>query len=133
MKTEYLPFTEEMIPEAGKLLAERHQRNRKDLSLLPVRFEDSQIAVKAVEALWRNKLKSGYAAFRDRSMVAYLIGETSANPWGRGGYVYLPGYAKAPAENPRIIQDLYTLLGDGWVKKGCFDHYLYISAADKDV
>ena len=133
MKTEYLPFTQEMIPEAGKLLAERHRRNRKDLSLLPMRFEDPQVATKAVDVLWQKKLRSGYAAFRSGNMVAYLISETSTDPWGRAGYVYLPGYANAQDGSPKIIQDLYALLGDDWVKKGCFDHYLYISAADKDV
>lgn len=51
MKTEYLSFTEDMIPDAGKLLADRHARNRKVIPLLPVRFEDQQIATKAVEAL----------------------------------------------------------------------------------
>lgn len=63
MKTEYLSFTEDMIPDAGKLLADRHARNRKVIPLLPVRFEDQQIATKAVEALWQKKLKSGYSAF----------------------------------------------------------------------
>jgi GNAT superfamily N-acetyltransferase len=133
MKTEYLPFTEEMIPDAGKLLAQRHACNQKRLRLLPARFEEPQVALKAVEALWEEKHKNGYAAFRDGKMVAYLFGETITHPWGRAGYVYLPGYARAEDESPAVIQDLYSLLGDDWVKKGCFDHYLYISAADEDV
>ena len=53
--------------------------------------------------------------------------------WGRCGYVYLPGYAVANGESPALIQDLYVLLGDEWLKKGCFNHYLYISAADEQV
>jgi GNAT superfamily N-acetyltransferase len=133
MKTEYLLFNEQMIPEAGKLLADRHTRNRKTLPLLPTRFEDSQIAAKAIDALWQKKLKNGYAAFRNGKMIAYLIGETTTLPWGRSGYVYLPGYALAENENPAIMQDLYAMLGDDWVKTGHFNHYLYISAADKDV
>ena len=133
MKTEYLPFTEEMIPEAGRLLAQRHASNRTNLPLLPVRFEDPQIAAKAVEALWQRKLKDGYAARRDGKLIAYLLGELASQDWGRCGYVYLPGYALAEDENTAILQDLYALLGDDWVKKGCFSHYLYISAADADV
>ena len=126
----YLPFTESMLTDAGRLLAQRHARNRKSLPLLPQRFEDPQVAVKAVQVLWQKQLKAGFAAFRDGKMVAYLIGENTTHPWGRCGYVYLPGYALAEDENPVIIQDLYALLGDGWVKRGCFNHYLYISAAD---
>jgi hypothetical protein len=65
MKAEIKPFTEEMIPEAGSLLAERHKRNRTKLPLLPARFEDSAVSTKAVETLWQKKFKNGYAAFRD--------------------------------------------------------------------
>jgi GNAT superfamily N-acetyltransferase len=133
MKMEILPFTGEMIPEAGKLLAQRHKCTRERLPLLPARFEDTQIATKAVEVLWQEKHKSGFATFRDGRMVAYLIGETSTNPWGRSGYVYLPGYAFAEDESPVLIQDLYSLLGEDWVRKGYFNHYLYISAADEAV
>src|SRR5215208_5790434 len=133
MKTEYLPFTTDMIPEAGRLLAERHQRNRVQIPELPFRFEDPQVACKALEALWKEKLKNGFAAFRNGKMVGYLIGEMTTNPWGRSGTVYLPGYALAEGEGLRVLRDLYTLLGEGWVKKGNFNHYLYISAADPDV
>jgi len=133
MKTEYLPFTTDMIPEAGRLLAERHQRNRVQIPELPFRFEDPQVACKALEALWKEKLKNGFAAFRNGKMVGYLIGEMTTNPWGRSGTVYLPGYALAEGEGLRVLQDLYALLGEEWVKKGNFNHYLYISAADPDV
>ena len=128
-----LPFTENMIPDAAKLLADRHMRNIKDLPLLPQRFRDVQVASKAIETLWGKKLKSGYAAYRDSDMVAYLIGETNTQAWGRSGYVYLPGYALADGESPSVMQDLYTALGDDWVKTGHFNHYLYISVADKNI
>jgi len=131
MKTELLPFAEEMVPHAGKLLADRHKRNRQNLPLLPARFENLEVATKAVDALWQKKLKNGYAAFRDGKMIAYLIGETTTQDWGRSGYVYLPGYALAENENPSVMQDLYTLLGDAWVITGHFNHYLYVSVADK--
>lgn len=130
MNIEFLPFANEMISQAGKLLAERHKHNRASLPLLPEKFEDPQIASKAVGALWKEKHKNGYAAFCNGSMVAYLIGETTTNPWGRSGYVYLPGYAVAGSENVALLQDLYALLGEDWVRKGFFHHYLYISAAD---
>ncbi len=130
MKNEYLPFTNEMIPEAGTLLSAQHARNRQTLPLLPARFEDPQIATQAVDTLWQKKLKNGFAAFRNGKMTAYMIGENMTHSWGRSGYVYLPGYALAEDESPATLQDLYTLLGDDWVKKGCFNHYLYISAAD---
>lgn len=122
-----------MLPEAGKLLAKRHKLNRAALPLLPAHFEDEQFATKAIDALWQKKLKNGHVAFRNGNMVAYLLGDYSVQPWGRCGYVYLPGYALAENESIETLQDLYTLLGDDWVKKGCFSHSLYISTADTHI
>lgn len=133
MKTEYLPFSGEMLYEAGVLLAKRHARNRRTLALLPARFEDPEVAAKAIEELWQSKYKNGYAAFRNGTMVAYLIGDFENMPWARSGYVYLHGYALAEGESAAIVQDLYALLGEDWVKRGIFSHNLYISAADRDV
>jgi GNAT superfamily N-acetyltransferase len=133
MKTEIVPFTDEMIPMAAELLSQRQKKNRQQSFLLPERFEDPQVAGQAVEALWQGKRKCGYAAFCNGTMAAYLIGETTTNSWGRAGYVYLPGYAIAAGESPRLLQDLYAALGNDWVRKGCFDHYAYISAQDAEV
>jgi len=133
MKTEYLPFTEKMIPAAGKLLADRHASNRKTLPLLPSRFEEAEVATKAVGTLWQKRHRNGYAAYRDGKMIAYLIGETMSLPWGRSGYVHLPGYALAEGESPAVLQDLYALLGEDWIKAGNFNHSLYINAADKNI
>jgi len=131
MTTEYVAFTEKMIPEAGRLLARRHARNRMELPLLPARFEEPQVAEKAVRAMWEKKLKHGYAAFRDGQMTAYLIGEYMVNPWARCGYVYLPGYALADGEKPSLLQDLYANLGDDWVRHGVFNHLVYVSTVDR--
>lgn len=133
MKIDILPFSDDMIPEAARLLATRHARNRKNLPLLPDRFEDPSISCKCIEVLWSKKHRTGYAAFRDGKMVAYLIGETTTHPWGRSGYVYLPGYALAAGEDASLLQDLYVHLGEDWVRTGHFIHSLYISAADQDV
>jgi predicted GNAT family acetyltransferase len=133
MKTEYLPFSGEMISQAGELLAKRHACNRQVLPLLPERFEDPQVAAGAVEELWQAKYKNGYAAFRNGKMTAYLIGDFENMPWARSGYVYLHGYALADGESVTVLQDLYALLGEDWVRRGIFSHNLYISAADKEV
>jgi len=133
MKLEYLPFRDEMIGEAGALLARRHSENRRVLPLLPAAFEDPQAALKAVENLWQSQFRTGYAAFRNGRMRAYVIGDFEDQPWGRSGYVYLPGYALADGETAAMLQDLYARLGQDWVRRGIFSHNLYISAADHDV
>jgi hypothetical protein len=116
MKTELIPFSKELLPDAARLLALRHMHNRTSLPGLPARFEDASVARKAIESLWSNKTTNGFAALRAGKLVAYLIGETMTQSWGRCGYVYLPGYAVAEGESAALIQDLYTLLGDEWVK-----------------
>src|SRR5512139_1534845 len=105
----YLRFTEKMMPDASALLAQRHIRNRVELPELPVRFETMSETVKAIETLQTKQSTSGFAALRDGKLIAYLIGETIVQPWGRCGYIYLPGYGLAEGENPEIIQDLYAL------------------------
>ena len=133
MKTEYLPFSGDMVFDAGELLAKRHRLNRRMQPFLPERFEDPEVAAKAIEDLWQSKFKNGYAAFRNGKMLAYLIGDFENMPWARSGYVYLHGYALAEGENAAIVQDLYALLGDDWVKRGIFSHNFYISATDQHV
>jgi len=133
MKTKFIPFTIEMIPEASQLLAKRHWRNQKVLSILPERFENTDVAKKAIKLIFEEKNSQGYAAMRNGKMVAYIIGTTTVQPWGRCGWVYLPGSALAEAENVETLQDLYVLLGDNWVKRGVFIHHTYLSAADKDL
>jgi ribosomal protein S18 acetylase RimI-like enzyme len=133
MKFEIKPFIEEMIPQAGQLLAQRHKHNREKIPLLPSRFETPQIAEGAVMATWQGKLRHGYAAFRDGQMIAYIIGEHVTQPWGRCGYVHLPGYALADGESAAVLQDLYARLGDDWVRAGVFSHGIYVSAADANV
>ena len=133
MKIEIKQFNEEMIPRAGQLLAQRHKRDRLKYPLLPIRFENAQIAEEAVRSTWQGKLRYGYAAFRSGQMIGYLIGEHVVQPWGRCGYVYLPGYALADGESAAILQDLYACLGDDWVGAGVFSHGLYVSAANENV
>ncbi len=133
MKTELIPFKKEMISDAGMLLAQRHKRNRGFLPFLPMRFENKDVATKAVFKLFEKKTASGFATFRNGKMVAYLLGDTSNEPWGRCGWVRLPGSAIADSESPTLLQDLYVLLGDDWTKRGVFIHHTYFSIADKDL
>lgn len=120
-----------MIPEAGELLAKRHMRDRKSLPVLPARFESPDVAAKAISVLIDKKNTSGYAAIRNDKMLAYFLGTTTNQPWGRCGWVNLPGSALAEDESSETLQDLYVLLGDDWVKRGVFIHHTYLPTADQ--
>ncbi len=115
MKIEYVPFTDNMLPTAADLLAARHARHRQAQPLLPKRFEDLASAAKAVAGVWHKKWSKGFAAVRNGRLVAYLIGETLTQPWGRSGYVYLPGYALAEIRKARPSCRIYT---PAWAMNG---------------
>ena len=133
MKTELIPFKKDMIPEAGILLAKRHHRDRERYPFIPDRFENLAIAQKAIAKLFQKKNSSGYAAIRNGKMVAYFIGTTTVQSWGRCGWVNLPGSALAEGEPVETLQDLYVLLGDEWIKKGTFIHHTYLPKADENL
>lgn len=130
MKTKLIPFKRDMIPEAGKLLAKRHQRDRQVFPCMPDRFESPDIAKKAITNLLEKKHSRGYAAMRRNKMVAYFLGTNTNQPWGRCGWVYLPGSALSAGEPVEIMQDLYALMGDDWVKRGVFIHHIYLPNSD---
>jgi GNAT superfamily N-acetyltransferase len=100
---------------------------------LPARFEEEKIAMKAIDSLWKRKFKNGFAAYRGDELIAYLIVEPTIQAWGRCGYIYLPGYGLVEGESPELLQDLYALVGEEWNRRGCFNQYIYISAADTAV
>ena len=56
-----IPFQPDLVPEAGNLLALRHQRDRTHLPTLPTRFEDPIVASKAVETSLKRNSASGVA------------------------------------------------------------------------
>ncbi|MCL4872037.1 MAG: GNAT family N-acetyltransferase [Anaerolineae bacterium] len=133
MKTEILPFRQEMITDAAALLAARHQRDRQTLSFLPPRFAELAEAETAVQSVLAKALSGGYAAARGGQIVAYLIGNWTVEPWGRCGWIWLPGSALSPGESAATLQDLYVRLGDDWVSSGVFYHRTYQGTADRKV
>ncbi|RJP50016.1 MAG: GNAT family N-acetyltransferase [Anaerolineaceae bacterium] len=133
MTIEFIPFTSDHLPAAGGILAARHKRNRQRFPSLPARFEDAAVAANAVKTVFTKKTSFGFAALQKGDLLAYLIGETSSQMWGRCGFVYLPGYGLADVRETTIMQDLYALIGEEWNRRGCFEHYAYVSAADESV
>ncbi|MFZ5857654.1 MAG: GNAT family N-acetyltransferase [Chloroflexota bacterium] len=133
MAIELIPFTSDHLPSAGGLLAARHKGNRQKFLSLPARFEDVTVATNAVKSVFTKKTSFGFAALHKGELIAYLIGETSSQMWGRCGFVYLPGYGLTDGREATILQDLYALVGEEWNRRGCFEHYAYLSAADETV
>lgn len=131
MTIQIIPFTEDLLPQAGTLLAQRHRRDRAVLPLLSPRFEDPEIARQAIQASLRREHGGGFAALVGGRLVAYLVGDMLIdNLWGRAAWVRTAGCAYDPEQSVEIIRDLYAALGERWVGYGVFTHFALVPTAD---
>ncbi|WP_419878475.1 hypothetical protein [Brevibacillus centrosporus] len=76
-----LPFTADMVEDAAKLLASRHQKDRLATAALPCRFEREQDAPIAIEAEWNKQGTSGAAAIKMGSSSAIFSGKKRQVPF----------------------------------------------------
>ncbi len=101
---EYLKFTSNLLKDASHLLAIQHQTHRKKLPILPSRFEDPSLCIKAVASLLEKENAEGVAVILNGKLSAYLIGVTVIEAWGRCGYIYLGGSGLGETESPRYFR-----------------------------
>lgn len=126
---ELLPFDESHLPEAGRLLAERHRRHRVAEPLLPAGPEDPAVAEAEVAAVLRAEDASGAVAVRGGRVVGYLLGAPSpGRVWGPNVWVEAAGQAVERAED---VRDLYAAAATRWVEEGRTAHYALVPAHDE--
>jgi GNAT superfamily N-acetyltransferase len=134
MAYEIIPLNEDLFVQMGTLLAERQQRDRSLSPFLPERFENSQIAVTALQAALARPMTQGFAAVDGERLLAYLVGEMILDAtWGRSGWVRMPGCAYAQDCSPEVVRDLYAALGQQWIDYGVFSHFALIPVFDPDL
>lgn len=127
-RPEIVPFSDDHLDQAGRLLADRHARHRLAEPLLPGRYEDASEARAEIEAAWAEDNASGAAAFRNGQMVGFLIGASRSDPvWGDNVWVEAAGHAASEAET---VRDLYGLAAARWVEEGRLRHYAFVPATD---
>jgi hypothetical protein len=74
------------------------------------------------------------AAVDGSRLLGYLIGDLDINTmWGRSAWVRPAGYAVAEGQSVELLRDLYAVLGDRWVKTGCFFHFVLIPAKAEEL
>lgn len=118
---EIVPFADEHVEAAARLLAERHDRHRAAEPLLP-EIKDFRPHVEAARG-------DGVAALRGGELVGYLLAERSDDPTF-GVHVWLDRASHA-ARNPKLIRDLYAAAADPWVADGHLRHYVVVPALDE--
>jgi ribosomal protein S18 acetylase RimI-like enzyme len=125
---EVVPFSDEQLDDAARLLAARQARQREAEPALPERFEDPDHARQEIEQAWRVDGASGTAALRQGRIVGYLIGTPrEAKTWGENVWVELAGHA---VEEPEDIRDLYAGAAARWVEERRTRHYALVPASD---
>jgi ribosomal protein S18 acetylase RimI-like enzyme len=127
-RLELVPFADEHLEDAARLLAARHARHRRAEALLPKRFEDAAAARVELEQAWPADGASGAAALRAGRLVGYLVGALrDEDVWGENVWVEAAGHAVAEAED---VRDLYAAAAGRWVEEGRTRHYALVPATD---
>ncbi len=127
-RLEVVPFSDEHLDDAARLLAARHARDRRAEPLFPERYEAPSAAREELERDWRSNGASGATALRDGRLVGYLIGAPRGSEiWGENVWVELAGHA---VEEPEEVRDLYALAAARWVEQGRTRHYVLVPTAD---
>jgi ribosomal protein S18 acetylase RimI-like enzyme len=133
MSTTFVPFQDEHLAAAGAILAWRHRRDRLAQPELPARFEDQDVARRAVEAAWRRPWTSGIAAFEGARLRGYLIGELEMTDIARerSASIRQAGHAVDVDADSTLLQDLYVLAAPEWLAAGCFSHDVTVPVTDE--
>ncbi|WP_244937474.1 GNAT family N-acetyltransferase [Brevibacillus brevis] len=130
----FIPFTDELISEAGQLLSNRHRLDREILSVLPIECEEENYATTAVKTIWSKPNSSGVAAIEDGKLVGYLIGQKIENPLrDRHVWINLEGHAISRNTSVELYRDLYSEASQLWVDEGYFSHFALIPASQPEL
>jgi GNAT superfamily N-acetyltransferase len=120
-RLEIVPFADEHLDAAARLLAERHERHRAAEPLLPA-IDDFRWHVESARG-------EGVAALYGGELVGYLLGERREDPaFGRHVWVDRGGQA---ARDRHVLRDLYAAAAGPWVDADYKRHYVLVPALDE--
>jgi GNAT superfamily N-acetyltransferase len=129
MTLSIIPLQEEHIEDAADLVARRYRSLRKDLPLLPTRYEDASIIAGLLESLGSHP--TGVAAIRGGRLVGFLSGFQLDELLGKR-FVFSPEWANAAEidESRRIYEEMYASLSPQWVRQGYHIHAVSLLGHD---
>jgi GNAT superfamily N-acetyltransferase len=118
------PFEEADLPAAARLLAERHKEHRKRHPLLPAEYEDEQLALVEVTAVWESESASGAVLVEGDEVTGYVLGAPKQSPvWGRNVWIESAGQA---VREPEHMRDIYAAAAAKWVDDGRIAQYVIV-------
>src|SRR5512132_267196 len=104
-----VPFAEDHLDGAARLLAERHRAHRAVEPGLDPRYEDAAAALGEIDEILGNDGASGAAAVSGDDVVGFLIGRPRDASWGANVWVEPAGHAAVQAE---LVRDLYAVAAE---------------------
>jgi GNAT superfamily N-acetyltransferase len=113
---EILPFADEHLGAAARLLAERHARHRAAEPLLP---GDADFRAHIVQE--RDELP-GVVALAGTELVGYLVGRRKEDRIGPHVWSHIAGHAVG---EPELLRDLYAAVAGTWVDAGLTRHFVF--------
>jgi predicted N-acetyltransferase YhbS len=116
-RPEILPFADEHVDGAVRLLAERHARHRAAEPLLPADVDlREQIEKERGEP-------GGVVALEGDEVVGYLLAIRREDKIGPHAWSSVAGHA---VREPELTRDLYAAAAAGWVDAGLTRHFVYV-------
>lgn len=118
-RPDIVPFSDEHLDGAARLLEARHRRHRGAEPLLPAELDYRA----EIEREWRQDGASGAAALAAGEVVGYLVGRVRDDHLGRSLWSYVTGHASTDAE---LTRDLYAAAASRWVADGLTQHFVFV-------
>lgn len=131
---EFREFGKGDIPEAAKLLAERHRKERRIFFWLNKEFEDPKNTEKVLSELFREEQAIGVCAFEKEELVGFVLSKIlTEGPFGRCAFVPYEGSALRDSASPELYRELYAQIAPLWIARGVLAHYVQVPAANEEV
>ncbi len=112
-----VPFADEHLEGAARLLAERHTRHRAAEALLPAEVDFAAEIEKERDEL------PGVVALEGDEVVGYLVGKRREDHVGPHVWSFIAGHA---VREPELTRDLYAAVAGEWVDAGVTRHFAYV-------
>jgi predicted N-acetyltransferase YhbS len=112
-----VPFADEHLEGAARLLAERHARHLGFEPLLPAKVDFVAEIEKERDEL------PGVVALEGDEVVGYLLGKRREDQVGPHVWSYIAGHA---VREPELTRDLYAAVAGEWIEAGVSRHFAYV-------
>jgi GNAT superfamily N-acetyltransferase len=126
-----IPLQEKHLEDATVLVSARYRAFRKQVPLLPTRYEDVNVLLPMLRELAQQA--PGVAAIQGDRLVGFLLGFVIPSFLGQRS-VYSPEWANSAEleDSRRIYEEMYAHLSAQWVADGCITHLIGQLADDHD-